>query len=119
VAFEAAYERAGVKHYPSRKQWASIAADAYAKAGPHAAPTPLPDGKAILSDEAKASTDSAVKHGAGAAGVTAAGISAEHVANLPLIAIIVVVALAAAPFVYSAFKNLNRAAVLTNAAKEA
>jgi hypothetical protein len=31
VAFEMAYERAGVKHYPSRLQWAQIARDAYYK----------------------------------------------------------------------------------------
>lgn len=34
-AFERAFERAGVKHYPSRKQWAAIALDAF-----EAAPVP-------------------------------------------------------------------------------
>ena len=33
VAFEKAYERAGVKHYPSRQQWAAIALEAYRAAG--------------------------------------------------------------------------------------
>jgi len=33
-AFERAYERAGVKHYPERYRWASIALDAYDRAKP-------------------------------------------------------------------------------------
>lgn len=33
VAFEMAFERAGVKHYDSRVRWAEIALDAYSKAG--------------------------------------------------------------------------------------
>ena len=33
-AFEKAFLRAGVKHYPSRKQWARIALDAYQQAAP-------------------------------------------------------------------------------------
>lgn len=119
VAFEAAYERAGVKHYDSRRYWASIAADAYVKAGPHPSPTPLPDGKAILTDEAKASTTKAAQQVGGAAGVGAGGVGADQVAHLPTIAIIIVALLIAAPFVYRALKNLNRAAVLTQAAKEA
>ncbi|MBJ3784016.1 phage tail tip lysozyme [Devosia sediminis] len=46
VAFEQAFLRAGVKHYPERKMWAAIALDAYHKAGspvgpyPQAEPTP-------------------------------------------------------------------------------
>lgn len=40
VAFEAAYERAGVKHYPSRLRWAQIARDAwYAAKGKGSPPT--------------------------------------------------------------------------------
>lgn len=46
VAFEMAYERAGVKHYDGRERWAKIAMDAYSKsAGPvivQPAPTPVP-----------------------------------------------------------------------------
>lgn len=41
IAFEAAYERAGVKHYDSRVSWANIALGAYeAKQGPIAVPPP-------------------------------------------------------------------------------
>lgn len=32
VAFEKAFERAGIKHYPSRIKWAQIALDAYGRA---------------------------------------------------------------------------------------
>lgn len=40
-AFEMGYERAGVKHYPSRLKWAEIALDAFQKAqGVNPAPTP-------------------------------------------------------------------------------
>ncbi len=49
-AFELAFLRAGVKHYPSRIQWAKVAMDAWAKAGgkgdspvPAAPPDPVPD----------------------------------------------------------------------------
>lgn len=42
-AFELAFLRAGVKHYPSRKQWAKIALDAWQVAGkPAAKPQPQP-----------------------------------------------------------------------------
>ncbi len=42
-AFEKAFLRAGVKHYPSRKQWAAIAMDAWRKqAGGVAIPKPTP-----------------------------------------------------------------------------
>jgi hypothetical protein len=40
VAFEKAYERAGVKHYPSRLKWAQIALDAYQARPPVAPPKP-------------------------------------------------------------------------------
>ena len=33
IAFEKAFLRAGIKHYPSRQRWAAIALDAYHKAG--------------------------------------------------------------------------------------
>lgn len=44
-AFEKAFLRAGVKHYPRRKKWAAIALDAWeaAKAAPAPAPKPAPD----------------------------------------------------------------------------
>lgn len=42
-AFEKAFLRAGVKHYPSRKQWAAVAMDAWRKAsGTTVAPNPTP-----------------------------------------------------------------------------
>lgn len=42
-AFEKAFLRAGVKHYPSRKQWAAVAMDAWRKAGgTTVAPKPAP-----------------------------------------------------------------------------
>lgn len=51
VAFELGYERAGVKHYPSRLQWARKALDAYQKAKdappatkPPVKPKPEPSG---------------------------------------------------------------------------
>jgi hypothetical protein len=49
-AFELAFLRAGVKHYPSRIQWAKVAMDAWQKAGgkgaapvPSMPPDPVPD----------------------------------------------------------------------------
>lgn len=46
VAFEKAFLRAGVKHYPSRLQWANIALDAWRSHGktgiPIPNPTPIP-----------------------------------------------------------------------------
>ncbi|HTM76343.1 MAG TPA: hypothetical protein VL133_01745 [Devosia sp.] len=52
-AFEKAFLRAGVKHYPSRKQWAAIALDAWrSKSGtgiPIPNPTPMPPGTAASS----------------------------------------------------------------------
>jgi hypothetical protein len=44
-AFEKAFLRAGVKHYPSRKQWAAIALDSWRKQSggvPIPKPTPVP-----------------------------------------------------------------------------
>jgi len=43
VAFEAAYERAGVKHYPSRKAWALKALHAYEARQP----SPRPDANSV------------------------------------------------------------------------
>lgn len=43
VAFEKAFLRAGVKHYPERKKWAAIALDAYHKAGSPVGPYPKVD----------------------------------------------------------------------------
>lgn len=40
-AFEKAFLRAGVKHYPARKKWAKIALEAY-QAAPPAKPSPKP-----------------------------------------------------------------------------
>lgn len=44
IAFEAAYERAGVKHYASRQQWANLAKASYLKsqAAPELARPPAP-----------------------------------------------------------------------------
>lgn len=53
-AFERAFLRAGVKHYPSRKQWARIALDAWNKSSvtvPPATPFP-PDGPAPQAEDA-------------------------------------------------------------------
>lgn len=41
-AFEKAFLRAGVKHYPSRKLWAKRALEAYQTANPGSGPVPLP-----------------------------------------------------------------------------
>ncbi|MHA6732439.1 phage tail tip lysozyme [Devosia sp. A369] len=41
-AFERAFLRAGVKHYPSRKQWAAVALDAWRAKGSTGIPIPKP-----------------------------------------------------------------------------
>jgi hypothetical protein len=43
IAFELAFLRAGVKHYPERQRWARIALDAFRKAGHPASLPPSPD----------------------------------------------------------------------------
>ena len=52
VVFEKTYLRAGVKHYPSRKQWARIARQEWARSGQEPAPMPAERKKDILVDEA-------------------------------------------------------------------
>lgn len=51
VAFELAFERAGVKHYPSRKQWARLAlasfGDAPSPASPASSPSRITDRKTV------------------------------------------------------------------------
>lgn len=55
MAFEAAFERAGVKHYESRFRWARIALDAFGKEpaivnpmpSPAPAPPPAADGRSV------------------------------------------------------------------------
>ncbi|WP_240233631.1 phage tail tip lysozyme [Devosia lacusdianchii] len=42
IAFEKAFLRAGVKHYPSRQQWAKIALDEWRKVLPQGVPIPSP-----------------------------------------------------------------------------
>jgi hypothetical protein len=42
VAFEKAFLRAGVKHYPERKRWARIALEAFNKADDEQSPVPVP-----------------------------------------------------------------------------
>ncbi len=42
IAFEKAFLRAGVKHYPSRQQWAKVAIDEWRKVLPNGVPIPEP-----------------------------------------------------------------------------
>lgn len=42
IAFEKAFLRAGVKHYPSRQQWARVAMDEWRKVLPNGVPIPEP-----------------------------------------------------------------------------
>lgn len=43
IAFEKAFLRAGVKHYPSRQQWATVALDAFTDTIGQPAPAPAPE----------------------------------------------------------------------------
>lgn len=57
-AFERAYLRAGVPHYPSRRQWAAWAADAIGSGGKPVAATPLPPAeKAVILNDGIAEAD--------------------------------------------------------------
>jgi hypothetical protein len=51
VAFEKAFLRAGVKHYPSREHWARVALDAYGAADDGALELPAEAGPAVESHE--------------------------------------------------------------------
>lgn len=78
VAFEQAFLRAGVKHYPSRYEWALVAARQWAVDGREPAPMPASRKKAILDDEAeaiekRASTDMANGARSGGGGLVAGG----------------------------------------------
>lgn len=83
-AFEKAFLRAGVKHYPSRIQWAAVAADEWTKSGRAPAPIPIEIKRDMLVDEADASKgrgDTAIK-GAGGAGTGTVGTGvAENVSS--------------------------------------
>lgn len=52
IAFEQAFERAGVKHYDSRVKWAERALDAYRAAGN--VPEPVPENQVTFGDAAQA-----------------------------------------------------------------
>lgn len=54
VAFERGFLRAGVKHYPSRQQWARIARQEWERSGQAPAPMPAERKRTILVDEADA-----------------------------------------------------------------
>lgn len=78
VAFEESFLRSGVKHYPSRKQWAAIARKQWAVDGQEPAPMPAARKKAILVDEAdaiesRASGDLARGAQSGGGGLVAGG----------------------------------------------
>jgi|GEM_PF-2848944 len=87
VAFEEAYERAGVKNYPSRQQWAIKAKTAYEAAGSPVAGTPRTEQLVALRDETAATEARAgdAEAGAGASaavGVGAGGLGASVVHHL-------------------------------------
>ena len=89
VAFEKAYERAGVKHYPSRQQWAQIALDAYRAAGrplgPRLDEKPYPKPPIVRPGEA-----------AGGAATGLAGVGLAALLALPLWACLLIGAAAVA-----------------------
>lgn len=85
-AFEQAYERAGVKHYASREQWARVAEDewrgAVDRSTPEPTPTPAREKREMLEDEARASNGRAARDmtagaGSGAAGGTSGGTGVD------------------------------------------
>lgn len=74
IAFEKSFLRAGVKHYPSRQQWARTAMTAFVQAGsPAKVPTPKAEQKEILVNEATANEKIATDKIGGAAAGSGAG----------------------------------------------
>lgn len=86
TAFEKAFLRAGVKHYPSRVQWAVVAADEWAKTGRAPAPIPIEIKRDMLVDEADASTgrSKTATKGAGTAGTGTVGTGVAENVNSDL-----------------------------------
>lgn len=128
VAFEKAFLRAGVKHYPSRQQWAAIAADEWAKSGQAPAPMPAERKRDLLVDEAQATKTRATKAGQQAAGagggsaMTGAGAQAHldggFVADLVLTGLAVAFVAAAAWLGWQAFRQWQAGGRLARAAEQ-
>ncbi|SFZ85985.1 hypothetical protein SAMN02983003_3157 [Devosia enhydra] len=120
VAFEKSFLRAGIKHYPSRQNWARIAEKAAVRLRPE--PVPPETKVAILEDEAKAANDRAIRNGTGA--VSGAGGEVILVSNAERVADLVTLGLGAAFFVLMVFlgwkafghwrksRDLKKAAIL-------
>jgi hypothetical protein len=119
IAFEKSFLRAGVKHYPSRQQWAALAADAYAKAGsPVGVLLSAPEKKAVLEDEAKAQVQAAGTKTVGGALATSVTAGGGQLAGLPIWAVVVAVAVIVAVIGWRVVKHAGTAGALNAAAKE-
>jgi hypothetical protein len=73
-AFEKAFLRAGVKHYPSRTAWTQKAAQQWQVDGQAPAPLPVAKKREILVDEAGASKERSNQAAKGAGGAGAGGL---------------------------------------------
>lgn len=127
-AFERSFLRAGIKHYPSRLQWAWIAENEWSRSGQAPAPMPVERKRDILVDEAKATSSRAGKaatqgSGVGGGGVVAGGTGASYfdgsqIGDWVLLGFTAVFIGAGAWLLWKAWKGRATAKRLTAAASE-